>query len=127
MIPFEGHSSLKQYMPAKLVKRGIKVWCRVDAHNGYLCEFEVYTGMEEAVQDSLGKRVVLRLSKSLEGQRYHLYFDNFFTSVSLLSTLLSKGLYACGTARQSYKNFPIALKMKGKGKAEMDRHGLLQR
>ena len=27
MIPFQGRSSLKQYMPAKLVKRGIKVWC----------------------------------------------------------------------------------------------------
>ena len=39
MIPFQGRSSLKQYLPAKPVKRGIKVWCRADSHNGYLCEF----------------------------------------------------------------------------------------
>ena len=81
MIPFQGRSSLKQYMPAKPVKRGIKVWCRADAHNGYLCQFEVYTGRSEGVQDRLGKRVVLGLSQKLEGLRYHLYFDNFFTSV----------------------------------------------
>ena len=68
-------------MPAKPVKRGIKVWCRADAHNGYLCQFEVYTGRSEGVQDRLGKRVVLGLSQKLEGLRYHLYFDNFFTSV----------------------------------------------
>ena len=103
------------------------VWCRADAHNGYLCEFQVYQGREEGVQDSLGTRVVLPLSNSLEGKSYHLYFDNFFTSVSLLSTLLSKGLYACGTTRQSYKEFPPALKMKGKGKAEMQQHGLVNR
>ena len=127
MIKFQGHSQLKQYMPAKPVKRGIKVWCRADAHNGYLCEFQVYQGREEGVQGSLGTRVVLALSHSLEGKSYHLYFDNFFTSVSLLSTLLSKGLYACGTTRQSYKEFPPALKMKGKGKAEMQQHGLVNR
>ena len=122
MIPFQGRSSLKQYMPAKPVKRGIKVWCRADAHNGYLCQFEVYTGRSEGVQDSLGKRVVLGLSQKLEGLRYHPYFDNFFTSVSLLSSLLDKGLYACGTTRQTYKEFPVALRMKGKSKSGMEPH-----
>jgi len=39
MIPFQGRSSLKLYMPAKPVKRGIKVWCRADSQNGYICQF----------------------------------------------------------------------------------------
>ena len=43
MIPFQGRSSLKQYMPAKCVKRGIKAWCRADAVNGYMCQ--VYTDL----------------------------------------------------------------------------------
>lgn len=68
---FEERSSLKPYMPANAVERGIKVWCRTDAHNGYLCEYEVYTGRSEGVQDGLGKRVVLGLPQKLEGLRYH--------------------------------------------------------
>ena len=96
MIPFQGRSSLEQYMPAKPVKRGIKVWCRADSHNGFLCEFEVYTGKSSSVQNGLGKRVV---SQKLHGMHHHLYFDNFFCSVPLLLSLLNSGLYACGTAR----------------------------
>ena len=42
MIPFQGRSSLKQYMPAKPIKWGIKVWCRADSHNGLICEFQLY-------------------------------------------------------------------------------------
>ena len=42
MIPFKDCSSLKQYMPMKLVKRGIKVWCLADSKIGYVQEFQVY-------------------------------------------------------------------------------------
>ena len=35
MIKFTGRSTLKQYMPLKPVKRGIKVWALADSHNGY--------------------------------------------------------------------------------------------
>ena len=55
MVRFEGRSSLKQYMPAKPVKRGIKVWCHADAHNGYLCEYKVYTGRSEGYRVGLAR------------------------------------------------------------------------
>ena len=112
MVKFQGRSCLKQYMPAKPIKWGIKVWCRADAHNGYLCEYQVYTGRSEGVECGLGKRVVLDLSERLEGKKYHLYFDNFFTS-SLLRTLLDSGLYACGTARQTSREFPAGREVEG--------------
>ena len=38
MIPYQGRSSLKQYIPKTTIKRGIKVWCHADSHNGYICE-----------------------------------------------------------------------------------------
>ena len=44
MIAFKGRKSYKQYLPAKPTHFGIKVWERADAHNGYVCEFQVYTG-----------------------------------------------------------------------------------
>ena len=124
MIPFQGHSALKQYVPAKPIKRGIKVLCQADAHNGYMCEVQVYTGKSDSSESGLGKRMVLDLAGRLEGKKYHLYFDNFFSSVSLLDELLGKGLYACGTARQNYRHFPDA---SGKSQREMNRHGLSNR
>ena len=69
MIAFQGRSSLKQYLPLKPVKQGIKVWCRADSYNGYICEFQIYTGKQESEQreTTLGERVVLDLTQKLEG------------------------------------------------------------
>ena len=44
MVAFKGRSSMKQYLPKKPVKRGFKIWVHADSHNGYVCEFECYTG-----------------------------------------------------------------------------------
>lgn len=44
MIAFKGRLSFKQYLPAKPTKFGIKVWERAFPHNGYVHEFQVYTG-----------------------------------------------------------------------------------
>ena len=39
-----GWSSLKQYMPLKPTKHGIKVWVAADSTNSYFTRFEVYSG-----------------------------------------------------------------------------------
>ena len=44
---------------------------------------------------NLGERVVLDLARKLE---VLLYFDSYFISVPLLSSLLLKDLHGCGTA-----------------------------
>ncbi len=44
MIKFQGRSSMKQYMPMKPIKRGIKVWVLANSTNGYFSRIEVYTG-----------------------------------------------------------------------------------
>ena len=63
----------------------------------YLCNFDIYTGKEESAEVNLGAKVVKKLSRMLVGKRWHLYFDNFFSSVSLMEDLLNGELYACGT------------------------------
>ena len=40
MIKFQGRSSLKQYMPMKPIKRGIKVWTLADK-NGFFSGVQV--------------------------------------------------------------------------------------
>ena len=110
MIPFKGQSSLKQYMPKKPVKRGIKVWARADTTNGYICEFYVYTGKEGSkVEKNLGGKVVMTLTAKLTHLYHHVHFDNFFTSMSLLVDLLKLGVYGCGIMRVDRKGRPDGL------------------
>eukprot|EP00731_Ephydatia_muelleri_P013737 Em0007g1047a len=110
MIKFQGRSSLKQYMPQKPIKRGIKVWVLGDSHNGYFVDFVVYTGkVGDAAVKGLGNKVVLSLTSQLNGKHHVVYFDNFFTSVELLDELLKWGVYSCGTVRSNRKQFPKEL------------------
>ena len=54
------------------------------------------------------------LSELIKNRHHQLYFDNFFTSVSLLDKLLSQGTYACGTIRTNRKNFPSEMSNEAK-------------
>ncbi|XP_064399005.1 piggyBac transposable element-derived protein 4-like [Halichondria panicea] len=110
MIKFQGRSALKQYMPMKPIKRGIKVWVLGDSTNGYFSRFDVYTGKQEIRHVGLGEHVVKKLTSELKRKNHHVYFDNFFTNVKLLEDLLEDGIYGCGTARRDRKGFPPALK-----------------
>ena len=110
MIKFQGSSSLKQYLPMKPTKRGIKVWVLGDANNGYFSNLSVYTGKEGIKsEEGLCTKVVKNLTTELKGLHHHAYFDNYFTSLSLMEDLLTDGIYACGVARKDRKYFPPQL------------------
>ena len=111
MIKFTGRSTLKQFMPMKPVKRGIKVWALADSHNGYFHKFQVYTGKEGSGEKQLGQRVVKDLTQHLKGKNQHVFFDNFFTSERLLCDLAEDDIYVCGLARKDRRGFPPTLKM----------------
>ena len=53
MVP---RSTLKQYMPMKPVKRGLKVWMRADSINNYVSEFQVYVGKEKSAEKGTGSK-----------------------------------------------------------------------
>ena len=110
MVKFQGRSSLKQYMPMKPVKRGIKVWVLGDSHTGYFSKFDIYCGKSSSSEKNLATRVVKSLTEPLKGKFHHVYFDNFFTSERLVTELEEDGLYACGTARKDRRGFPEQLK-----------------
>ena len=129
MIPFKGRSTLKQYMPQKPVKRGIKVWVLADAINGFISMFQLYTGKQgNTVQMGLGANVVTTLTEPYIKTFRHVYFDNFFTSVDLLLDLYQSGLHGCGTVRTNQKGFPRQLKpivkkgMKERGESKTYQH-----
>lgn len=92
-------------------------------------DFMLYTGKINPVNDptipDLGEswNVVLHLSQSLpSNSNYYLYFDNWFTSLPLLSHLATKGNWCCGTVREARlsgikkgKNDDKELMKKGRG------------
>ena len=53
--------------------------------------------------------MVKKLSEQLAGGNYHIYFDNFFSSVKLFEDLLEDGIYACGTFRSNRVGIPKAI------------------
>lgn len=65
MIKFKGRNVMKQYMKAKPIKLGFKIWCRCDSESGYLFECNIYTGRKTNAEIGLGESVVLELAKNV--------------------------------------------------------------
>ena len=81
------------------------------AKNGYTYDFEVYTDKGTPVlKNGLAYDVVMRLCKSIFGQGYRVYFDNFYTGAQLLVDLIQKNTYCCGTLIVNRKGVPQILK-----------------
>jgi len=52
MVPYKGkYCPVRQYMPRKPTRWGVKVWCLADAREKYVYDFQIYTGSE--FRDSL--------------------------------------------------------------------------
>ena len=115
MIAYKGRLSFKQYLPAKPTKFGVKVWVRADPNNGYVNEFQVYTGKSDQTSSSeggLGERVVKKLCERLHGKNHHVYMDNYFSTPKLFTDMERACIYCCGTVRVNRKGLPVELKNK---------------
>ena len=95
-----------QYMPKKPTKWGIKVWVCADAKTAYITTFSIYTGKTNDIGKGLAYRVVMNLLHDYLGKHYKVYFDNFYTSPTLVADLRSKKTYSSGTCRTNRKHFP---------------------
>ena len=88
-------------MPTKPHKRGFKVFALCD-DAGILHDFEVYTRKVHPVegQPDFGAsfNVVLNMVKSVPHRKNHrLYFDNWCTSIPLITNLTNKNIFYLGT------------------------------
>ena len=106
MIRCQSRISLKQYMPQKPVKRGIKVWVRADSNNGYFSQFEVYQGKGSNTSPEFGLAgsVVKTLTRPLVGKHHHIFMDNFFTSPALFLNLLGMEFMRVGQSDPTEKD-----------------------
>lgn len=102
-----GGNPTRQYMPKKPHKWGTKVFALCD-DGGFSYSFEIYSGagdnviLENTPDLGAASNVVVRLSKKIPDNINHIvYFDNFYTSLGLLTYLRSRGIYSLGTVREN--------------------------
>ena len=113
MVKSRHRSGIRQYIRDKPTKYGIKLWVLADSSNGYTVDFNVYIGKavgHEVSENGLGYDVVMRLIQPFLDQGYHLFVDNFYTSVTLFKDLFARGVPATGTIRETRRDFPPGLK-----------------
>ena len=96
MIKFQGRSFLKQYMPMKPVKWGIKVWLLGDSSNEYFSKFT------RANKRGWAWRAHSKNTKGLEKKSHNVFFNNFFTSMNLLEDL-EDSIYGCSIVQRDRK------------------------
>ena len=86
IICYYGHHGLKQFIRAKPIRFGYKLWVLCSA-SGFCFHFSLYCGKEPKESPStapLGDRVVHKLLSVVEEpSSYVIFSDNFFTSYSL--------------------------------------------
>lgn len=109
MIPYYGGHTCKQYIRGKPIRWGYKFWVGA-TRLGYVIWFLPYQG--KSVVDltaysklGLGASIVLQYSdvlRKMDNQApFHLFFDNFFTSITLIDELRERGFRATGTIREN--------------------------
>jgi hypothetical protein len=120
MVRYKGsYSPIRQYMPKKPEKWGIKFWVLADSVSKFIYCFEIYCGKnleaEIRVEGRHGEGgsaygMVMTLLRGLEEKGHCVVMDNFFCSIPLFEDLMKKGIYATGTVRSNRIGLPSYLK-----------------
>ena len=89
MIKYMGRAvPFVQYMPAKPIKHGLKVYCLCCAVSGVMLAYQVYTGKKEDEEPQMSASIdictkLCREAGLLETRGRVLYTDNYYTSIKL--------------------------------------------
>lgn len=102
MVAFKGRSFLKQYLPNKPSKCGLKLWGRSEI-SGYIYDFGIYQGK---VKDTWGLKytwcggVCCNMSSALlSDHNLKVFAENYFTTIPLLDDLKQHQIWYAGTTR----------------------------
>ena len=100
---------MKQYLPLKPHKWGYKLFV-LSGVSGFCYKFEIYTGRENDPEKRLSdepdlgasSNVVVRLAREIPRNCYYkVYFDNYYTSVPVITYLAKLGIHSLGTVRRN--------------------------
>ncbi|KAJ8949511.1 hypothetical protein NQ314_008204 [Rhamnusium bicolor] len=105
LVPFRGILIMKQYIPLKTHKYGIKIF-KLCTANGYTWNMKLYGGKEAAPGSSVPTKIVTFLSEKLINAGRTIIMDNYYTSLELASILLDKKTHMIGTLRANRRVNP---------------------
>ena len=125
IIGFQGRTPATQYMPNKHHHRwGLRFWCLCESSSGYTWNFYIYGGADDAVGETIVDKsgdVVIWLISPLLGYGYHMYTDNYFTSIHLAMYLYNHRTYLTGSTRSNRVGLPEPVRQKLAKKDELSK------
>uniref|UniRef100_A0A8C5Q9F6 PiggyBac transposable element-derived protein domain-containing protein n=1 Tax=Leptobrachium leishanense TaxID=445787 RepID=A0A8C5Q9F6_9ANUR len=116
LMKYKGSLGFKQYIPSKRSRYRVKVYKLCDSVSGYTQAFRVYEEKDSSLDPPgcpehmrTSGKIVWDLLFPLMNKGYHLYVDNFYTSVPLFKLLYCFDTVTCGTVRKNRIGFPAQL------------------
>lgn len=97
LCSWSGKGGSKVYMPLKPVKFGMKLYALCEAKSGYACSLILYNSNKKESNID----IIARLTEKYTMVNHNIYMDNFYTSVKVLESLKTNGIYSCGTLREN--------------------------
>lgn len=116
LILFTGRLGLKRHTRNKKDRSGVKLYKLCERASGYTYAFRVYEGKDSQLEPPdcpsyMGNsgKIVLDLALPLFQKGYHLYVNEYYTSLPLFHHLYHQKTLACGIVRRSRKGLPQRL------------------
>lgn len=111
-IPFRGECPFRQFMPKTSAAYGIKMYSLVDAKDFYTINMEINAGNQPSgpyVTSYEPVDIVDRLVRPVSNTGRNITFDNYFTSIPLVTHLLQEHMLTCtGALRKNKKEIPFS-------------------
>ena len=108
MIGFNGHQLMKFYLPMKPIKWDFKIHILVDCIIViFVPVFQVLERIIKIIQfenNSYTESIVSKLLEKLENTNRCIYFDSWYSSISLCKKLTEKSFKLISTIRNNVKN-----------------------
>lgn len=114
LMLWKGRLAMKQYIPIKRARFGLKSYLLCESGSGYIWKVMVHIGpamdLEPSDDGLKSSQIVLTLAKDLLDQGYCIYMDNWYSSPKLFKQLHQRKTDAVGTVRIARRNMPNDLK-----------------
>ena len=127
LLQYKGRNSMKFYIPMKPHKYGFKIHllCDSDTHYLYNMLFDPGKNGKEFMNfednSSLTESIVLRLLSCIkDNKQRNVFFDGWYSSISLMKKLTKMGYLNTTVLRNNSKELPEKIKLSGYDKAYND-------